>query len=99
MIRVAVNFGRNRQRRRLLERRKPLVSRDVEPDLSAVADPALARALARVPIDQRTVLVLRFHLDWSMDQIAETLDLPPGTVKSRLHRGLRRLENLLQESR
>lgn len=99
VIRVAVNFGRNRQRRRLLERRKPLISRDAEPDLASIADPALARALARLALDQRTVLVLRFHLDWSLEQIAEALDLPPGTVKSRLHRGLRRLETLLQESR
>ena len=99
VIRVAVNFGRNRQRRRLLERRKPLVSRDPSPDLSAVADPALARALARLDFDQRTVVVLRFHLDWSLDQIATALEIPPGTVKSRLHRGLRRLETLLKETR
>lgn len=99
VIRVAVNFGRNRQRRRLLERRKPLLSRDPSPDLSAVADPALARALARLDFDQRTVVVLRFHLDWSLDQIATALEIPPGTVKSRLHRGLRRLETLLKETR
>jgi RNA polymerase sigma-70 factor (ECF subfamily) len=99
VIRVAVNFGRNRQRRRLLERRKPLVSRDADPDLAAVADPALARALARLDFDQRTVVVLRYHLDWSVEQVAAALEIPPGTVKSRLHRGLRRLETLLEETR
>lgn len=99
VIRVAVNLGRNRQRRRSLERRRPLISRDVDHDLADVADPALAKALARIPLDQRTVLVLRFHLDWSVEQVAEALAIAPGTVKSRLHRGLRRLETLLQEPR
>lgn len=73
--------------------------RDPSPDLSAVADPSLARALAQLDFDQRTVVVLRFHLDWSTDQIATALEIPPGTVKSRLHRGLRRLETLLKETR
>jgi RNA polymerase sigma-70 factor (ECF subfamily) len=96
VFRVAVNHGRNRHRRRLLERRKlPPPDRD-RPDVEAIADPALARALARLPLDQRTVIVLRFHLDWPIDAIAESLGCAPGTVKSRLHRGLQRLESMLE---
>jgi RNA polymerase sigma-70 factor (ECF subfamily) len=95
--RVAVNLARNRQRRRLLERRRP-VPIDVGPTgIETFADPALARALARLPLDQRAVVVLRFHLDWSVEQVATALDIAPGTVKSRLHRALRRLEHLLEE--
>jgi DNA-directed RNA polymerase specialized sigma24 family protein len=42
------------------------------------------------------VVVLRFHLDWPVDEIATALGCPTGTVKSRLHRGLRRLEKALE---
>jgi RNA polymerase sigma-70 factor (ECF subfamily) len=96
VFRVAVNHGRNRHRRRLLERRKPPPPDRDRPDVEAIADPALAQALARLPLDQRTVIVLRFHLDWSIDAIAESLGCAPGTVKSRLHRGLQRLESMLE---
>ncbi|HET8617959.1 MAG TPA: sigma-70 family RNA polymerase sigma factor [Acidimicrobiales bacterium] len=58
----------------------------------------LAAALARLPVDQRSVVVLRYYLDWSLDQIAAGLGIAPGTVKSRLHRALRRLENSLRET-
>jgi len=96
---VAVNFGRNRQRRRLLERRRPLLTVERGGELPAPADPAMARALARLSLDQRAVVVLRFHLDWSVDQVAEALQIAPGTVKSRLHRALGRLESLLEDAR
>jgi RNA polymerase sigma-70 factor (ECF subfamily) len=96
VFRVAVNHGRNRHRRRLLERRKPPPPDRDRPDVEAIADPALSRALARLPLDQRTVIVLRFHLDWPIDAIAESLGCAPGTVKSRLHRGLQRLESMLE---
>lgn len=97
VYRVAVNLGYNRSRRRALERRRP-VGLDRDPtDCEGIADPAIARALATLPVDQREVVVLRFHLDWTVDAIAEALEVPSGTVKSRLHRALARLESLLEE--
>jgi RNA polymerase sigma-70 factor (ECF subfamily) len=39
--------------------------------------------------------VLRFHLDWSLEQIAAALGVPVGTVKSRLHRALSSLRETL----
>ena len=97
VYRVAVNLGYNRTRRKALERRRPVgIDRD-RADCDRVADPAIARALAALPLDQREVVVLRFHLDWTVDDIAEALDCPSGTVKSRLHRALQRLEKLLEE--
>jgi DNA-directed RNA polymerase specialized sigma24 family protein len=77
VFRVAVNHGRNRRRRQLLERRTPPPPDCDRPDVEALADPALARALARLPLDQRTAIVLRFHLDWSIDAIAESLGCAP----------------------
>jgi RNA polymerase sigma-70 factor (ECF subfamily) len=46
---------------------------------------------------QRQVLVLRYFLDLSLEEIGEVLSLRPGTVKSRLHRSLRRVKSLLEE--
>ena len=43
-------------------------------------------ALARLPVSQRVVLVLRSREGLSEQEIATTLGIPAGTVKSRLHR-------------
>jgi RNA polymerase sigma factor (sigma-70 family) len=43
-------------------------------------------ALARLPVSQRVVLVLRTREGLSEQEIATTLGIPKGTVKSRLHR-------------
>jgi RNA polymerase sigma factor (sigma-70 family) len=95
--RVALNFARNRLRRRVLERDRPVRGQLTAPGADQIADPAIARALARLPLEQRSVVVLRFHLDWSIEDVADALGIATGTVKSRLHRGLRRLESLLKE--
>jgi RNA polymerase sigma factor (sigma-70 family) len=71
-----------------------------QPDLEVAAGPALAErsvpsfegladiddALARLPPSQRAVLVLRTQEGLSEQEIAATLGIPAGTVKSRLHR-------------
>ncbi|MEJ7891444.1 MAG: RNA polymerase sigma factor [Solirubrobacteraceae bacterium] len=58
-------------------------------------DPELLSALAELPPDQRAVVVMRHMLGCSPAQIAVALDLPRGTVNSRLRRGLDRLGELL----
>jgi RNA polymerase sigma-70 factor (ECF subfamily) len=56
---------------------------------------ALAAALGDVSPEYRAALVLRFYNGLSLQEIAETLDVPLGTVKSRLSVGLRRLRAIL----
>ncbi|MDX1963054.1 MAG: sigma-70 family RNA polymerase sigma factor, partial [Pirellulales bacterium] len=55
-------------------------------------------ALARLPDEYRTVLVLREIDGYCYETISEMLDLPLGTVRSRLHRGRLELRNLLKET-
>ena len=47
----------------------------------------VASALARVPEEFRSALVLRFVADLDYNEIAEALNIPTGTVRSRLARG------------
>jgi RNA polymerase sigma-70 factor (ECF subfamily) len=45
----------------------------------------LERSLARISVDQRAVLVFHHYLGLTLPEIAERLEVPVGTVKSRLH--------------
>jgi RNA polymerase sigma-70 factor (ECF subfamily) len=47
-----------------------------------------------LPAAQREVVLLRFVDDFSLQQIAEALSVPLGTVKSRLHNGLEAIRRL-----
>jgi RNA polymerase sigma-70 factor (ECF subfamily) len=53
------------------------------------------QALTQLPLAQRIVVVLYYLDDLSMQEIAETLNVPVGTVKSRLHYGRRELKKKL----
>jgi RNA polymerase sigma-70 factor (sigma-E family) len=74
------------------------VDSTAERDLAAVddIDGPLAAALATLPAAQRAVVVLRFTDDLSVEEIAHTLDVPAGTVKSRLARGTDALRTHLE---
>lgn len=52
-------------------------------------------ALVKLPPDFREVIVLRDLQGCSYDEIAEALSIPPGTVRSRIHRGREALRQLL----
>ncbi len=69
---------------------------------AAATDPAPApddapALIARLPAEQRQVVALRFVLDLTPGEIATLLDLPRGTVNSRLRRGLDALGASLEE--
>jgi RNA polymerase sigma-70 factor (ECF subfamily) len=71
-------------------------SADGEAVSSTYSDPVLA-ALAALPPDQRAVVVLRHLLEYTPGEIASLLELPRGTVNSRLRRGLDVLKSELGE--
>ncbi|MFV9673482.1 MAG: RNA polymerase sigma factor [Acidimicrobiia bacterium] len=93
VYRVALNWSRSVFRRKLL----PTVSPEMAWD--ALPDPDVARAVGGLRLKLRQVVVARYYLDWSVPQIADRLDIPQGTVKSRLHRALERLDNDLGGTR
>jgi RNA polymerase sigma-70 factor (ECF subfamily) len=52
-------------------------------------------ALNRLPLPQRAAVVMRYYLDMDERSISRVLNTPPGTIRWRLHMGLRRLRALL----
>lgn len=61
------------------------------PATSPASDDDLAAVLETLPKPQREVLLLRFVDGFSLEEIAEALTIPLGTVKSRLHNALKAL--------
>jgi RNA polymerase sigma factor (sigma-70 family) len=59
---------------------------------------AIAAAFPVLEPDLQIVVVLRFYRDLQLEAIAELLDVPLGTVKSRLHTALRRLRAELERT-
>jgi len=62
---------------------------------SVVDRDQLERGFRRLSIDHRAVVVLHHYLDMPLDQVAETLGVPAGTVRSRLHHAMRGLRAAL----
>lgn len=94
---------------RYSERRSQISLDEIEIDLPSAqtgADPILSKTLRRLvaglPAEARAVVVLRFQEDLEPREIAQVLDLPVNTVKSRLQRALTVLRGKLaslEESR
>jgi RNA polymerase sigma-70 factor (ECF subfamily) len=74
-------------------------AQDPTPDLRAAQDEEgelVRQALLRLPEIYRTVLVLRHYQQLKLSEIAETLEIPLGTVNSRMAEALARLTRLLE---
>lgn len=99
--RIVVNRSIDWTRTRSARREAALETGEV-PDYSVAAsepDPyaqrELVSALGELAPEQRTVVVLRYLLDYSPGEIADLLEEPRGTVNSRMRRSLDRLAELL----
>lgn len=64
-------------------------------EMGVVSRDALQRALMSLSLEQREVMILFHQQDWPIWLISEHLGMPEGTVKSHLHRGRRRLREVL----
>jgi len=98
--RILVNQCRDQLRRR--KRAVPVAAPRIGFDPAGAApdtgtDANLDRALDALDADHRIVVLLRYWQDRTVDDIADRVGIPAGTVKSRLHYGLRSLRLVLQE--
>jgi RNA polymerase sigma-70 factor (ECF subfamily) len=70
-----------------------------EPQRSRPYSESVVTALASLSPEHRAVVVLRYLLEYTPGEIADALELPRGTVNSRLRRALDRLGKLLEAER
>lgn len=106
LMTIAVNVARNRVRGKRLPigeldgSEEPVADRFAEPEWVSerheLSD-RLAGALLELPPRYRAPVILRHVLGFGYDEIAETLDQPPGTVKSHVHRGVQVLRERLSD--
>jgi RNA polymerase sigma-70 factor (ECF subfamily) len=113
LTRIAVNqaidrYRRERRRRETLlplaqdDHHENLGDPDPSPERRALGRDAARRidaALLALPERQRAVFVLRHYQEMSLEEIAASLRLPLGTVKSSLHRAIHELRHRLWELR
>jgi RNA polymerase sigma-70 factor, ECF subfamily len=87
--RIVVNRAIDWSRARTLRAEQELHDLAVAPEpQSEGLDPALVAALLALPAESRAVIALRHVLGYTPGEIARLLDIPRGTVNSRLRRGL-----------
>jgi RNA polymerase sigma-70 factor, ECF subfamily len=106
LLRIASNQSRNHRRGlgrrwaamlRLAQQQGPPngAAHRSEPDNHWQAD-ALRRAVQRLRPNDQELIYLRYFLDLSQEEMAQTMGIAVGTVKSRLHRSLRRLRRVIE---
>lgn len=102
MRRILVNTCTQILRKRMrvipVERPEDLSEEKLTPGLDLPMEGDVWDAVRALDERYRSVVVLRFLNDMQLDDIAAALDIPLGTVKSRLHTALKQLRNQLQDS-
>ena len=84
-------------------RRTPFVSALTDQDHPTAPDELrsvndrdqLERGFRRLSVDQRAVIVLHHYMGFTLDEVADTLGIPVGTVNSRLGRAMTKLRQAL----
>ena len=97
--RILINTCRNRLRRAARRRAMDISSEVVDPagdPAKNVADRDLVgNAIAHLSPDHAIVVALRYYRDLTIDDIATRLSIPAGTVQSRLHYALKKLQDTI----
>jgi RNA polymerase sigma-70 factor (ECF subfamily) len=89
LVRASTDEARRHRRRRLEVELTPIHHPAIADSALSVAErDALERGFRRLDPEQRALIVLHHYLDLPLPEVAETLRIPLGTAKSRLHRAL-----------
>jgi RNA polymerase sigma-70 factor (ECF subfamily) len=103
LLRIASNLARNRHRSvgRYLAALTRFARQDPEQIKQTTIQPeddsqVLWQAVQQLAKPFQEVVYLRYFLDLSESEIVEALDVPAGTVKSRLHRALSKLRGIVE---
>jgi RNA polymerase sigma factor (sigma-70 family) len=105
---IATNLARDHYKRAEMRHTQSMpedendavVQHELMPEESLILSDEARRAAAamlRLPDHQREAVILRYYQEFSLAEIADALDVPLGTVKSRISLGLGRLREMLME--
>jgi len=96
LVRACYGEGRRTRRWAANVRLLPVNEPGGADGMSSVVDrDQLERGFRRLSIDHRAVVVLHHYLDLPLDEVADVLGVPAGTVRSRLHHAMRGLRAAL----
>jgi RNA polymerase sigma-70 factor (ECF subfamily) len=96
-LRSMDHLRQSKRRRRLLDgerARVPEAKSEANGDVEG-----LRQALGELSVEQRAIISLHYKEELGIERIAEILDIPAGTVKSRLHRARATLKKKLERRR
>ena len=103
LLRIASNLAHNRHRSvgRYFAALARFAQQDPEKIKSTILQPdddsqALWQAVKRIAMPFQEVIYLRYFLDMSESEMVDALEVPAGTVKSRLHRALSKLRGIIE---
>jgi RNA polymerase sigma-70 factor, ECF subfamily len=98
LVRACYRYS-GRDRRRIVVELRLLPSDEIESrgiESRIVERDRIDRGFRRLAPDQRAVLVLHHHLGLELHEVAEILDIPVGTVKSRLFRAIQTIRSAIE---
>jgi RNA polymerase sigma-70 factor, ECF subfamily len=95
----AIDWSRARSVRGEVAVAEPALGAAAAPEVGIGLDPddEVGVAVAALPVEQRAVVILRYLFEYTPGEISKMLELPRGTVNSRLRRGLDSLSELVGE--
>lgn len=99
--RIAVNAALDSKKKMspvLVENFDTEMSPDDDPERENLLADLIEKGLAVLSEEQRTAFVLYYRSEFSVEEIAETLEIPEGTVKSRLFKGRERFVEFLRRN-
>jgi len=97
LTRILINRAINCSKRRRTGERD---SRDIPLDTAPTNRESLLdlyAAIGRLPREQKTVVILKYQSDLTLEEVADVMQVPLGTVKTYLHRALKELRLELKE--
>jgi len=102
---IAANMARNRRRsigrflnamQKLLREEPQLIRGEASDQEQRLQSQALWEAVRRLGLKDQEIVYLRFFLELSVEETAQSLGVAAGTVKSRLYRALERLRQVIE---
>jgi len=96
-VNESLNALKRRKRTETLDQAHELRAPGTAPDRAAEVQDLVGKALMNLKPDDRAVVVLKHFVSFSYQEIADVLDIPVQTVKSRLYTARERLGNTLRE--